>query len=91
MSGAIAGGAPSIVRMGAMIDYAYLHAIGQYAGRRYTSNLPLPRVTTSMGKRLLELSDHEDRGAAGDIATADAWADVLGIRQWYQWEPIDKR
>jgi hypothetical protein len=78
---------PSLFRMSAMLTFAYLRTIGPFAGRKYTSGTAFSRVAISMGEQLVRLAEVRDRGLPGDVAVADAWADALGVRNWYEWVP----
>jgi hypothetical protein len=44
-----------------------------------------------LGERLRSLLDSEGQpGYRGDIAATDAWAEELGMRDWYEWRPLDE-
>ncbi len=44
-----------------------------------------------LGERLRELLlGVEEPGYPGDRLVTDAWADELGLREWYEWKPLDE-
>ena len=79
---------PSMVRMRAMLTYTFFRTAAPNISRKWTTGPAFPRVAVSMGQRLVKLTEERRPGLAGDIALADAWADALGVRNWYEWVPL---
>ena len=45
----------------------------------------------ALGERLREvLHDVEEPGYRGDRLVMDAWAEELGLRDWYEWRRLDE-
>jgi hypothetical protein len=43
-----------------------------------------------LAAELLAIDDaHPDSGLTGDVAAADLWAEMLGVRDWYEWRTLE--
>ncbi len=79
---------PSILRMSAMLTFAFFRTGAPNISRKLTAEAAFPRVAVSTGQRLVKLTEDRGAGLRGDMVLANAWAEALGVRNWYEWIPL---
>ena len=77
---------PSIFTISNAINYAFLYKLFPITKKKYTKvYYDFPKVLAK-GKRLVKIIPEADTGQHGDIELINAWSEVLGISDWFEWQ-----
>jgi len=67
-----------------LMNYAYAKAIDSIFGMNYSSfYVDLPNL--NLGEKLYEYLLGEDKGFLQDITIINSWANLLELKEWFQW------
>lgn len=77
---------PRLTERNMAMNLAYSKAISGIVRQPSLWWSGLPVSEQDLGERLYRLyADSPDTGCAGDMTLIDQWAEILGIREWYDW------
>jgi hypothetical protein len=92
----VAGLAPNVKRdtphmvyeRGNAVNYAYLRSVGILLGRNLVRDYTDSTIV-ALGKRLAAVLEEPDTGFEGDVRESNRWAAMLGIGDWFDWQPFE--
>ena len=79
----------SVYRASAAINCAFAQSLALLL-REPSLCRAYPHELSRLGGRLLgQISSQEDPSHTGDVATANGWAELLGLSGWFRWTRVD--
>jgi hypothetical protein len=72
------------------MNYALAKAAGRLLHKPEILRLYRHTTAEKLGSELLNVLDRSsDTGLVGDVEMSDVWAEMLGVRDWYEWRALD--
>jgi hypothetical protein len=70
------------------MNYAFLRSVGTMLGQNLVRDYTDSSILT-LGNRLAAVLEEPDTGFDGDVRESNQWAALLGIGDWFDWQPFE--